>query len=179
MKKWIYLSSVIMLLFCNCTGCRHNLELNGRVLSNVSGEPIRNAQVTLMSKDTTVITDSLGFFNLSLYGSGKMPRPIFTISKEGYKDFKIEFDQTGESRVYTVTRGTKDYNFGGKRFYPDSTNLSTFIGLISFEKYSRDFTTRNDTLTFYMDIDDDEIDLQNYLKEIQNSEGSTDKYKIQ
>jgi hypothetical protein len=177
MKKLIIILSVfLLLLFYSCVGLwRYHIEFEGKVLSNITGEPIEGAQVTLTSRDITVLTDSLGFFNLIVSGNRRRaPERIYRISKDGYKDFEIEINQTRSQRVYSVTRGTRYYDFGDKRLLPDSTNLSTWILMraIGFENYSKDFTTRNDSFVFYMDADDIEIDLENYLSDF------TDGWKI-
>ena len=169
MKKWIYILPTFALLFCSCVFWRYSIRLDGRVLSNINEEPIKNAQVTLNCRNVTVATDSLGFFNLHVVGGGSRrsaPQRLFTISKEGYKDFRIRIEpnRRGRESVYTVKRGRVPYTFGGKRFYPDSTNLSTWIGITHFEKYSRDFSVRNNSFTFFMDIDCPIADLELFLK---------------
>ena len=167
MKKWIYILFAFVLLLSSCIARIYVISLDGRVLCNKSEKPIENAQVALEGgrRNVTVSTDSLGIFNLHVYGSGRSPERLFIISKEGYKDFRIRIEHNwrGTRKIYTVERGRVPYTFGGKRFYPDSTNLSTWIGITDFEKYSRDFATRNGRLTFYLDIDDLEVDLQNFL----------------
>ena len=136
----------------------------GRVLSNLTGEPIRGALVTLESKNTTVITDSFGFFHLIEFGHGKPSGHIYSIRKEGYKDFEVEFTFTNSESITAVKRELKNYDLGGKRFYPDSTNLLTFSYVVRFEKYSKDYAKRGDSVVFYMDIDDDDLDFENYLE---------------
>ena len=167
MQKLIIIFSAVALIASSCIAFVYHFEFDGQVLSNITGEPIKGAQVTLISRDITVVTDSLGFFNLTVYGNARRaPRWVYRISQDGYKDFEIEISQTRSQRVYTVKRGTRRYDFGDKRLFPDSTNLSTWILMraIPFENNSRDFTTRNDSFVFYMDADDVEIDLENLLR---------------
>ena len=175
MEKIIYLL-IILTISLSFFGCDYCIGLNGRVLSNVDGEPIRDAQVTLKSRNTTITTDSFGVFHLQHCGGGKPPKSIYIISKEGYKDFEIEFGSTNSGSVTIVKTGEKYYDLGGKLFYPDSTNLSTYTGVIRFEKFSKDYTKKGDSVIFYMDIDDVEVDFENYLKRWRNGWGN--RYKI-
>ena len=177
MKKTLYLVSILILSlpFYSCDYC---IRLEGRVVSNINGEPIKDAHITLKSRNITVTTDSLGYFYLMDCGGGSPPKAVYSIEKEGYKDFEIEFRSMDAGSAIIVKTGGKDYDLGSKFFYPDSTNLSTYH-IITFEKYSRDFSKRGDSLVFYMDIDDDEIDFENYLKGIQNRGENIDRYKIQ
>ena len=57
----IYVLS-ILIISLTFWGCDYCIQLEGRVLSNENSEPIRDAHVTLKSRNITVITDSLGFF---------------------------------------------------------------------------------------------------------------------
>jgi len=148
--------------------CDWSIGLQGRVLSNENGEPIEYAHVTLLSKDITVLTDSLGFFYLRATGGGKLPKAIYKISKDGYKDFVIEFGSTNSGRVTIVKTEEKNYDLGGKFFYPDSTNLSSYLTVITFKKFSQDYAMRGDSVIFYMDIDNMEVDLANFLKRWNN-----------
>jgi hypothetical protein len=173
MKKIFYLVYILILSLISY-GCDYCIQLEGRVLSSINGEPIRDAHVTLKSRNITVTTDSLGYFHLKECGGGSPPKAVYSIRKEGYKDFEIEFRSIGSGDAIIVKTGEKDYDLGGKAFYPDSTNLSTYH-IITFEKYSKDFSKTGDGLVFYMDIDDDEIEFQNYL----NRGLNTDRYKIQ
>jgi len=177
MKKLIYLVGILVLspAFYSCDYC---IRLEGKVLSNINGKPIRGAQVTLKSRNITVTTDSLGYFYLRDCGGGRPPKSAYIIRKEGYKDFEIEFRSIESGNAIIVKTGEKKYDLGGKFFYPDSTNLSTYH-IITFEKYSTDFSKRGDSLVFYMDVDDTSLDFENYLKGIQNGGGNIDKYKIQ
>ena len=177
MKKVIYIlcTLTISLTFFGCDYC---IQLKGRVLSNENGEPIRDVHVTLKSKNITVITDSLGFFNLKHCGGGRPPKPEYIISKTGYKDFEIEFHSTGLGSGFIVKTGEKNYDLGGKFFYPDSTNLSTYHAVIALEKYSQDFSKKGDSFMFYLDIDDIDIDFENYLKKLQEGGWNIDRYKI-
>ena len=177
MKKLAYLLSILTLSL-TFFGCDYCIQLKGRVLSNETGEPISGAIVALKSRNITVTTDSLGFFHLTECGGGRPPKCIYGIRKEGYKDFEIEFASTSSRSVTIVKKGSKDYDLGGRYFYLDSTNLSTFWGVITFEKYSRDFSKRGDSVIFYMDIDDTEIDFENFLKSFQNGGWYIDRYKI-
>jgi hypothetical protein len=174
MKKRIYLLSILTLSLV-FQGCDCYIQLKGGVLSNENEEPISGAQVTLVSRSITVTTDSLGFFHIEYFGGGKPPKAIYSIKKEGYKDFEIEFRSTNSGRAVIVKTGEKNYDLGGKFFYPDSTNLSTFLAVITFEKYSQDYTKRGDSLIFYMDIDDTEIDFKKFL----DNAWDVDRYKIQ
>ena len=173
----IYILSIltINLTFYSCDYC---IQMNGRVLSNENGEPIGDAKVTLKSRNITVTADSLGFFYLKDCGGGRPPKPIYIISKEGYKDFEIEFRSISSGSGIIVKTGEKYYDLDGKFFYPDSTNLSTYHAVITFEKYSKDFSKRGDSLVFYMDIDDINIDFENYLKGLRNGGWNIDRYKI-
>ena len=173
MKKIIYLLCALTLSF-TFHSCDYCIHLKGRVLSNENGEPISDAQVTLKSRNISVTTDSLGFFYLQDFGGGRPPKPIYRIRKEGYKDFEIEFGSTNSGRITIVKTGIKHYDLGGKFFYPDSTNLSTFLAVITFEKYSQDYSKRGDSFIFYMDIDDTEIDFKKFL-----DKWNVDSYKIQ
>ena len=177
LKKVIYALS-IMTISLTFYGCDYYIQLKGRVLSNENGEPIKDAHVTLKSINITVTTDSLGFFHLKHVGGCRVPKPLYVIRKEGYKDFEIEFRSIGSGRAVIVKNGEKYYDLGGKFFYPDSTNLSTYHAFITFEKYSQDFSKRGDSFVFYMDIDDIDIDFENYLKGIQNGGWNIDRYKI-
>jgi hypothetical protein len=177
MKKLIYLLSILTLSFA-FYGCDWSIGLNGRVLANENGEPISGAQVTLKSINKIVTTDSLGFFYFRATGGGKLPKPIYLISKEGYKDFEIEFSSTNSGSVTIVKTGEKNYDLGGKYFYPDSTNLSTYLVFITFEKYSQDYTKRGDSMIFYMDIDDMEVEFENFLKRRQEGGWNNDRYVI-
>ena len=159
-------------------GCDYCIILNGRILSNITSEPISGAQVRLKSIDRIVTTDSLGYFEIMIFGGGSPPKAIYTISKEGYKDFEIEFGRSGSKRVYKITTGGKNYDLHGKFFYPDSTNLSTYFVIIEFEKYSTDFAFRNDSLIVYMDMDDMDVDFANYLNSFKTCGWDIDKYKI-
>ena len=163
MKKIVYLSSILTLSLA-LYSCSYVIDLEGRVLSNETEEPISGALVTLKSKNITVTTDSLGFFHLTLFGHGKPPSRIYSIKKEGYKDFEVEFTFSGSKSTTIVRRGLKNYDLGGKYFYPDSTNLSTFLYVVRFEKYSRDYAKRGNSVIFYMDIDDDVVDFEKFLK---------------
>ena len=173
----IYVLSILIISF-TFLGCDYCIQLEGRVLSNENSEPIRDAHVTLKSRNITVITDSLGFFYLEDCGGGTPPKPEYIISKAGYKDFEIEFRSIGSGNAIIFKTGEKNYDLDGKFFYPDSTNLSTYIGVITFEKYSRHFSNRGDSLVFYMDIDDMDIDFENYLKRFQKGGWNIDRYKI-
>ena len=175
MKKLIYFFSIFMVACCGCDYC---IGLNGRVLSNITGEPIRDVQVRLKSRNIIVKTDSLGFFSLEDCGGGSPPKPIYTISKEGYKDFEIEFSRKSSEKIYKVKTGEKNYDLNGKFFYPDTTNLSTYFGIIEFEKYSQDFANRNDSLVVYLDVDDMDIDFDFFLKRLKNGGWNIDRYKI-
>jgi len=177
MKKLIYLLSILTLSLV-FQGCDYCIQLKGRVLSTNSGEPISDVEITLKSRNIAVTTDSLGFFYLLDCGGGRPPKPIYSIRKGGYKDFEIEFCSTKSGRVIIVKTGEKNYDLGGKFFYPDSTNLSTYLAVITFEKYSQDFTMRGDSLVFYMDIDDIEADFDNFLGGMQNGGWNIDRYKI-
>ena len=177
MKKLIYVLNILALgiVFYGCDYC---IQLEGKVVSNINGEPVKDAQVTLKSKNITVTTDSLGYFYLMDCGGGIPPKAVYSIKKEGYKDFEIEFRSMNSGNAIIVQTGSKDYDLGGKFFYPDSTNLSTYHAVIAFEKYSKDFSKRGDSIVFYMDIDDTAIEFENYLKGLQNGGWDIDKYKI-
>ena len=177
MRKLIYLLSILTLGF-TFYSCDYSIGLKGRVLSNETGEPISGALVTLKSRNITVVTDSLGFFYLRETGGGKPPKPIYLISKEGYKDFEIEFGSTNSGRVTIVKTGEKNYDLGGKYFYPDSTNLSTYLAVITFEKFSQDYMERGDSVIFFMDIDDMEVEFANFLKRRQGGGWNNDRYVI-
>jgi len=177
MKKKIYLLSMLT-LGLTFYGCDYSIGLQGRVLSNETGEPISGALVTLKSVNITVATDSLGFFYLRQTGGGKLPQAIYQISKEGYKDFEIEFSSTTSGNVTIVKTGKKNYDLGGKFFYPDSTDLSTYLEVITFEKFSQDYMMKSDSVIFYMDIDNMDIEFANFLKRRQNGGWNNDKYMI-
>ena len=178
MKKIVYLSSILTLSLALCS-CSYAIELEGRVLSNETEEPISGALVTLTSKNITVTTDSLGFFHLRTSAPGKVPRRTFSIKKEGYKDFEVEFTITNSESTTIVKRGLKNYDYGGTRFYYDSTNLSRFRKIIWFDKYSKDYARRGNSVIFYMDIDDDKIDFKKFLDRHRNEWwGDIDRYMI-
>ena len=167
MKKKIYILSILIgnLIFHGCDYC---IQLKGRVLSNKNDEPIREAQITLKSRNITVVTDSLGFFYLQDCGGGRCPKPIYVVSKEGYKDFEMEFRSMDSGDGIIVKTGQKNYDLGGKYFYPDSMNSSTYLAVIAFEKYSKDYAKRGDSVIFYMDIDNEEANFENFLRNFQN-----------
>jgi hypothetical protein len=175
MKNLIYLIFVlpIILISCDC-----HIQQKGRILSNIDGQPIVNARINLKNTNTVVKTDSIGYFDLEYVGGGNCPKPIYTISKEGYKDFEIAFDYSSSENIIKVKKGDKNYDLKGKFFYPDSTNLSTYFVDIQFEKYSKDFSIKNDSLILYMDLDNTNIDFTNYLKMLKNGGWNIDKYKI-
>ena len=169
---------ILSIFIFTCYSCDYSIKRNGRVLSSLDGKPISGAKISLKDKNITITTDSLGYFNLEVVGGRKPPKPIFIISKEGYKNFEIEFDATNSENVFKVKTEKKNYNLNGKFFYPDSTNLLTFFTSIEFEKYSKDFAIKNDSLIIYLDIDDLEIDFGNYLKKLKINGWDIDRYKV-
>ena len=104
MKKKVNILIVLTLTLVSFT-CSHHIQQEGRVLSNENGEPISDARVTLVSKNITVLTDSLGFFSLEHFGHGRAPRRIFHVTKEGYKDFAIEIESEVHSSFLNCQEG--------------------------------------------------------------------------
>ena len=158
MKKLI----CIFLVFVFCA-CDYVISIDGQVLSNTTNEPIVDAEVVLKvgrRRSVFTTTDSLGFFDVGLFGGGKFPRKYFVeINKEGYKNFKMEFRRG----ALKVKNESFFYDFGGTRFYPDSTNLSTWHG-VSFSKYSTDFARRQGSFIIYLDVDDFDAEFKEFLK---------------
>jgi hypothetical protein len=175
MKKMTYILSILIL---SLYGCDYSIQLKGRVFSNANGEPICGAQVILKSVNFIAETDSLGFFHLWHTGGGRVPKPIYLIKKDGYKDFEIEFKFSDSKHIYLVKEEKKNYDFGEKFFYPNSTNLRTHITNFTIEKYSNDFAMRGDSLIIYLDIDDIDIEFENFLKRHQNGGWNNDRYVI-
>ena len=175
MKNLTYLT--IMILFF-LLGCDYHIKQKGRILSNVDRQPIVNARINLKNTSIVVLTDSSGYFDLEYVGGGKSPDPIYVITKEGYKDFEFTFDYSNSESIYRVKKGEKNYDLNGKFFYPDSTNPATYFIDIQFDKFSKDFTIRNDSLILYMDLDNIKVDFENYLESFKAGGWNIDKYKI-
>jgi len=153
MKKIIFVIIVTIILFLS--GCISSvIHLKGRVLSNVNGEPIANAIVKLQSADIYVKTDSLGYFELVHIG-GMPSKANFLVSKEGYKDFEIEFDSKGRQKIYKITNDNVFYSFTDGRMlcYDTIKSAGSLHAGFSIEKYSTGFTSRNDSIIFYLDLD--------------------------
>jgi hypothetical protein len=158
---------------CDCF-----IQQKGRILSNIDGQPIVNARINLKNTNSVVLTDSMGYFDLHYVGGGNCPKQVFIISKEGYKDFEIALNYSSSVNLIEIKKGDKNYDLKGKFFYPDSTDPSTYFVDIQFDKYSKDFTIKNDSLILYMDLNDAKIDFANYLKMLKNQGWNIDKYKI-
>jgi len=167
MKKIII---IFMVTLSGCTSCNYSVELKGRVISNITGEPIIDAKVELKYKNIVVTTDSLGCFEL-IYRSGKSCKREFSITKSGYKDFEIEIDYKEPQKIYKVTNERYYYDLKeGKHLCPDTTLLSNiWLATLLFEKYSTDFSIKKDSLTVFLDVDmGQEVEFENYLKEHKN-----------
>lgn len=145
-------------------GCDCSVNQCGRVFSNHDGEPIANVQIKLAGTDSVVRTDSLGYFNLHYVGGGCCPTQQYIVTKQGYKSFQIELDQSSDRTLMTVRQEHLPYDLKGKNLYPDSMNKSTYIVSIDFEKYSKDFAFRGDSLILYLDPDDRDLDFKKYVK---------------
>ncbi len=158
---------VFLMLFT--IGCDCSINQRGRVFSNEDEEPIANVQIKLAGTDTVVRTDSLGYFDLQYVGGARCPAQVYIVTKPGYKSFQIELDQSPERTLATVKQDSRPYDLKGKNFYPDSMNKSTYIASIDFEKYSKDFAVRGDSLILYLDLDDPDLDFQKYVKGLKSA----------
>jgi len=165
MKRVIYIlilgfSAIIL------TACISVIHLDGQILSNVDKEPIIGAQVILEVRNRSIVTttDSLGYFSLTYVGGMPSRTHRYIVRKEGYKDFKIEFSRTRPDRILRISRGIQYHDLNGKRFYPDSTNLSHFLVAFPTEKYSRDFAMRRDSLFIYLDTNNIDFEFTKFKK---------------
>jgi hypothetical protein len=166
MKKIIMI--IYMLLIIILYGCIDSVvKLEGRVVSNITGEPIVDAKIKLKYANIIVTTDSLGYFNLT-YICGISEKKEFLITKKGYKDFEIEVDYKHPQMIYKISNESYYYDLkNSNQLCPDTiTSANVWLTTISFDKYSKDFAIKKDSLIVYLDFDlgiDGEF--ENYLKQ--------------
>lgn len=96
MKKTIYL---ILLLFLQ-TSCDRVFMMSGHITDNY-GKPLENAEIRT-SENVTIYSDSLGYFELNLFGPGSKSDKLETlVSKEGYE--ATYFDLSKEKDIYNLS----------------------------------------------------------------------------
>ena len=153
----------ISLLSCECFP-----EFSGKVLSNLTKEPIEGATVQLMNQNIAVKTDKNGFFKLAASGCIDGHLIIF---KEHYKPFEITFSNSSNSNSYKVNSESKFVDYD-KPFYfylnPKDTRPSFTTGA-SIKQNSESFSVSSNELTYYLDtlknISEQISEIQNRLRD--------------
>lgn len=173
MRK-VYLFLIIITLY----GCDCRLHIEGEVLSNIDEKPIKNATIRLGGTNIITYSDSLGYFNIDYIGGGKAPKPILIISKKGYKNFELEFDNNDSENSIKVKTDVIEFDLKGKKLYPDSMNLSTFMTVLEFDKYSKDYMLRKNRITLFLDPENSKKDFLNRIEEMKKGGWNMERYII-
>ena len=120
MKKiFIYIIIVLVLASCDST-----CIMSGKVVSDVDGEVITNAQI-VTSEDITIYSDSTGSFKLNLFGPGlRSDKLEVLVSKDGYET--KYFDLSKCEDINNITLKLKPYNTPFITKYPSSFVLSAY-----------------------------------------------------
>lgn len=95
-KHFIFLA---LLLFLQ-TSCDRVFMISGHITDDY-GRPLENAEIRT-SENVTIYSDSLGYFELNLFGPGSKSDKLETlVSKEGYKT--TYFDLSNEKDIHNLS----------------------------------------------------------------------------
>ena len=120
MKKiFIYITIILAL-----TSCDHTFIMTGKVISDVDGEIITNAQI-VTSEGITIYSDSTGSFKLNLFGPGPRSDKLeVLVSKDGYET--KYFDLSKYEDINNITLILKPYKAPFVTKYPSSFVVSAY-----------------------------------------------------
>lgn len=106
LRKWLKHSAWLFALVGFLSACDCNREVAGHVLDEVTGQPVRDAQVYNLHRywehEPSTATDSLGGFNLADISGGLTgcPPMKIRIEKQGYKSVDTEIEAGGEKTIH-------------------------------------------------------------------------------
>ena len=162
----LFLTYALLFFTSVLTACDCHTEIEGRIYSSTNGLPIEGATIMLLGTNKIVKSDQLGGYNLT-YISGFCPDRELIISKEGYKPFQIKLDNSNDHKIYTVKSETKSVDFETP-VYPDSTNPNTYVTGSWVNLYSENFRVNSDSLIIYLDVKNDDQEIQNIKEKLKN-----------
>lgn len=98
--------------------CDRLFIMSGKVISDVDGQMIANAQI-VTSERVTIYSDSTGSFKLNLFGPGSRSDKLeVLVSKDGYET--KYFDLSKYEDIHNITLKLKPYNTPFITKYPPS-----------------------------------------------------------
>jgi len=134
------------------TSCDCGIYINGKIISSVTGNPIKEAKIEMINKDLFAKSDANGIFRIGEM-TGFCYSPKIRVSYNNHKPFIIELDSDKEFQVYKL-KSESEYIEFDKPFYPNPNNHNTFITSALVEKYSQNFEIKSDSLIIYLDEHD-------------------------
>lgn len=114
MLKKILLSVAFLLILQSIQGQNRVVEITGKIISEKNQKPIPFSTVTNVEKNKVTLSDSLGFFHITM-----LEKEHLRISAIGYKTANLSFDdiEANETNVYIITLESKVYELSNLNIY--------------------------------------------------------------
>lgn len=140
------------------TSCDFSTGIEGKVIDKETGIPISHANINLLDGQDIELSDASGYFKVYCNTGAYKVNPIITVTKNGYKPFKIKIENSKDKINYIVSSESFFVEYD-EPFYPDTNNRKTFISGTWINKWSQNFIV-DDTLTILLNKDDIDSEIE-------------------
>jgi hypothetical protein len=133
----IYILSFFIFLISSCD-CGDSMQ--GKVVDNSTGKPIKGVLVNFSNGKNTALTDEKGFFSVGYLVGGNCKPKIIELSKYGYKPFQLTVEYSKENVTYKVKK---------EDVFTEKPQNGIYNGNSIIQKWSQNFSI-GDTIVFYL-----------------------------